>query len=83
MTKYYMFTMDFSFRTANGLKVFLEAMKEPCLYQNPITHGTEIFRFTWLRSFDPPIVVRIEKKENGLTIFWKKQMELEDMNHES
>jgi len=77
MTKDYMFIMDFSYGTAMGLKIFLEEMKEPCLYQNILPPETEVFRFTWLRSFDPPIVVRVEKKGNEVILYWKEAKENE------
>ena len=42
----------------------LDAFDEPCL---PPLHGpTEVFRFLWLRSFDPAIVVRFERWPDGL-----------------
>jgi len=48
---------------------FLFAMKEPLLFNKKIKK--EIFRFTWLRSFDQPIVIRIEKDSNNVALYWK------------
>lgn len=43
----------------------LAAFDEPCL--PPLPGGpTEAFRFLWLRSFDPPIVVRFERWPDGI-----------------
>lgn len=48
---------------------FLFAAKEPLLFNRKITGKT--YRFTWLRSFDPPIVIRIESDEVKHKITWK------------
>ncbi|MEG1555671.1 MAG: hypothetical protein RR356_02980 [Bacteroidales bacterium] len=49
----------------------LAAFQEPCLYSTPIHQSDTIFRFTWLRSFDFPICIRLEKKEERIDLFWK------------
>jgi len=47
----------------------LFAMKEPILFvQN---NHKEIYRFAWLRSFDEPIAIRVEKSEEGIFLFVK------------
>jgi len=48
---------------------FLFAMKEPLLFNKPMQK--EVFRFTWLRTFNEPVVIRIEKKSNQISINWK------------
>jgi len=48
---------------------FLFAMKEPLLFNKPIQK--EVFRFTWLRTFDEPVVIRIEKESNQISVSWK------------
>ena len=48
----------------------LYKMKEPLLFNRNIEK--EIFRFTWLRSFDEPIAIRIEKDGDDHWLFWKK-----------
>ena len=47
----------------------LYAMKEPLLY-NIIPHK-EIFRFLWLRTFDPPVAIRIEKNKDEYSLTLK------------
>jgi hypothetical protein len=47
----------------------LFALKEPLLY-NKIP-DREIFRFLWLRSEDPPVSIRIEKKKNEYSLTLK------------
>ena len=32
----------------------------------------EIYRFLWLRTFHNPIVIRIEKNNNEITLYWKR-----------
>ena len=46
----------------------LEALEEPILYD---TISKSIIRFTWLRSFHHPIVVRVELTTDKAEIFWK------------
>jgi hypothetical protein len=47
----------------------LYLMEEPVIYTN--NSHNEIYRFTWLRSFDNPIAVRIEKQKNTYMLYWK------------
>ena len=47
----------------------LFAMKEPILFNNQ--NEFEIFRFTWLRTFHNPVVIRIQKNENQYQLIWK------------
>jgi hypothetical protein len=53
----------------------LEAAKEPMLYEASLRSrrvGAWTIRFTWLRSFDPGIVVRIEGDGNKRTLIAKQ-----------
>jgi hypothetical protein len=47
----------------------LFAMKEPLLYVD--TSKDEIYRFTWLRTFNHPIAIRIEKHDTTYLLYWK------------
>ena len=47
----------------------LYAMKEPLLFNRKIDR--EIYRFTWLRTFDKPMTFRFEKKDNRFILYWK------------
>ena len=49
---------------------FLWAMKEPLLYPDK-KDDKEVFRFTWLRTFHNPIVIRIERSANTYKLIWK------------
>jgi hypothetical protein len=54
------------------IKYFSEVLfkvREPVLTNNYL--GKEIYRVTLLRSFDPDIVVRIEKSNDGISLFEK------------
>tara|TARA_R110002124_G_scaffold253475_1_gene418922 strand:+ start:53 stop:757 length:705 start_codon:yes stop_codon:yes gene_type:complete len=48
----------------------LYKMKEPLLFNRKT--DKEIFRFTWLRTFDKPIAIRIEKSKDDYWLYWKK-----------
>ena len=41
----------------------LKTMKEPSIYEQRSDKKVEVFRFLWLRSFDKPIAIRIEKSK--------------------
>lgn len=47
----------------------LFAMREPVLYNH--SGETEIYRFTWLRSFDNPVAIRVQKQGNNVSLFAK------------
>jgi len=48
----------------------LSAMKEPILIND--TSTDEVYRFTWLRTFDNPITIRIERNNDSYSISWKQ-----------
>ena len=48
---------------------YLYRMKEPLLFN--LKGKIETYRFTWLRSFDNPIAIRIEKENDTYTLYWK------------
>ena len=48
---------------------FLYAMKEPLLFNHQL--DKEVYRFTWLRTFENPIMIRIEKDKNVVFLRWK------------
>ncbi len=47
----------------------LFAMKEPLLFNKKI--NKEVYRFTWLRTFNKPVTFRIEKDNCEYMIYWK------------
>lgn len=48
---------------------FLYAMQEPLLFNRQL--GRTVYRFTWLRTFHNPVMVRIEKDTSGISLYWK------------
>jgi hypothetical protein len=55
-------------RERNWYSKHLKAMQEPVIRNS--THK-QMFRFTWLRTFDNPVVIRLENDNNKITLFWK------------
>lgn len=55
----------------------LRAMNEPLLFNKK--ESKQIFRFTWLRTFDNPVAIRIEKSQDNIVLSWKLCKVLEDM----
>lgn len=47
----------------------LFAMREPVIFINKSQN--EIYRFTWLRTFDNPVAIRIEKNGDTYLLYWK------------
>jgi hypothetical protein len=45
----------------------LRALQEPSLYQRQ-GRGSPVYRFTWLRTFHHPVVIRIEQSGSSMTI---------------
>ena len=50
---------------------YLKAMREPTLWKEP-SPGTEVYRFLWLRSFDAPMVVRVERTGSNMQLFSRR-----------
>ena len=48
---------------------FLFRMKEPIIHE--YKGSMEIYRFTWLRTFHHPVVLRLEKKEDSARLMSK------------
>lgn len=46
----------------------LNALDEPILSDSL---PTKMFRFTWLRTFNNPIVIGLENKNDSITLYWK------------
>ena len=53
----------------NWFSNYLYQLQEPVLYNYPLKK--EIYRFTCLRAFHPPIVVSIQKEGNNITLHTK------------
>lgn len=53
----------------NWFSHYLYKLHEPVLSNYPL--GKEIYRLTWLRSFHPPVVVRMEKEGNRIRLTTK------------
>lgn len=47
----------------------LRAMNESILFEGKL--NKEVFRFTWLRTFHNPIIIRIEKENDSVNLFYK------------
>ena len=52
----------------NWYSKHLHALEEPALNDSL---SAKVFRFTWLRTFDNPIVIGLENKNDSITLYWK------------
>ena len=52
--------------TANWYGRFLNAFDEPSLWELSKKSPTQSYRFTWLRTFHHPVVVRIDVRPDGI-----------------
>ncbi len=55
----------------SGLVIRLTDLKEPILDELEICEDCEIYRFTWLRTFDNPIIVRLERNAERYKLTYK------------
>ncbi|MEN0047739.1 MAG: hypothetical protein AAF806_11825 [Bacteroidota bacterium] len=55
--------------TNNWYSKHLFAMREPILYDKKF--DAKIYRFTWLRTFNYPITIRLELQEDECFLHWK------------
>ncbi len=53
----------------NWYSKHLHAMKEPLLFNRKV--DKEVYRFTWLRTFDKPMTFRFEKRNNRYILYFK------------
>ncbi len=53
------------------LSAFLQSIEEPCLYNNDQLKTQDVYRFTWLRSFDNPVCIRLERQNEEYILHWK------------
>lgn len=67
----YLYELESSKRTAEWFSMQLSDLKEPSLYSQNVEDNFESYRFLWLRSFHNPISIRIEKKQNRISLYWK------------
>jgi hypothetical protein len=44
---------------------FLQLLGEPCLFPLHSNPNAEVYRFLWLRTFNPPVSVRLEIQRDG------------------
>lgn len=70
-TEDYLYEIEVGKSEVERLKIQLNNLKESCLYDAKIPPNSTIYRFTWLRTFDNPIAIRIEKNENKIMLYWK------------
>lgn len=54
--------------TINWYAEQLKALGEPALRDSL---PTKVFRFTWLRTFNHPIVIGLENSNDSITLYWK------------
>lgn len=69
LSRDYLFELEMS--PSKGLSYFLQKVDEPCLYNQHNSEASEIFRFTWLRTFHNPICLRLEKINESYMLYWK------------
>lgn len=63
--------------TNKWLTLDLLNFKEPNLYQSTMDKTEKTYRFTWLRSFHIPVVIRIDKKQNSFSLTCKELIDKE------
>lgn len=67
----YLFEMRMSDNTIKNVENQLRNLEEPNLYKMKLNSEEQIFRFTWLRTFHQPIVIRFENKNGEYILYYK------------
>jgi hypothetical protein len=70
-TTHYLSEVSLSKWKADMMESQLSNLEEPCLHTPTISTGHDVYRFTWLRSFDDPIAIRIEAHGDDYRLTWK------------
>jgi len=65
---HYHYGINGAFSSINRYSKYLKALNEPVLSD---TLSTKIYRFLYLRTFDNPIVIRLENHNDIVSIYWK------------
>ena len=55
----------------SGLIIRLTDLDEPIINELEICDDCEIYRFTWLRTFNNPVIVRLERKADKYKLYYK------------
>lgn len=71
MTIDYLFNMSSAIHQAEWVKTQLFDLQEKCIYNSELPANGIVYRFTWLRSFEHPVCIRIEKIEDRAVLYWK------------
>jgi hypothetical protein len=69
--RYFPPTMVDQFR-AQWYGTFLDAYNEPSLWERPKNTPDPSYRFTWLRTFDHPVVIRVDVRSDGICVLTVK-----------
>lgn len=51
----------------------LREMEEPVLYNMDLPENTEVYRFAFLPSFDPSVVIRVTMQKGKAKLYWVKR----------
>lgn len=71
LTMDYLYQISSSIQDVKDLSLFMNSADEPCLYNREASPGYIGFRFTWMRSFHSPVIIRLEKIDNKYVLNWK------------
>jgi hypothetical protein len=63
--------------TNKWLTLDLINFQEPNLYRSKMDKTDKTYRFTWLRSFHIPVIIRIDKKQNSFSLTCKELIDNE------
>lgn len=59
---------DWSSESGSSYSKYLKALEEPSLFSLKSYQGVECYRFTWLRSFERPVALRVDVDKSGVAI---------------
>lgn len=72
LSENYMFLIEWSSDGIYSIGRFYKSINEPPLMRKKIQASDEIIRFSWFRSFQSTIFVRLDKTGNDIVLSWKE-----------
>jgi len=72
LSENYIFLIEWSSDGIYSMGRFYKSINEPPLMHKKIQTSDEIIRFSWFRSFQSTVFVRLDKTDNDIVLSWKE-----------
>ena len=72
LTENYQALAEWSVSEIKSLGRFFYSINEPALLRKKLYSDQEIIRFSWFRSFNSTVCIRLERNRNAINLTWKE-----------